>query len=83
MKLKIGFSIGSLLNTKDIRRFSSHIDKNENIDSIWVPESWGKEAFSILGAISQVTKRVKLRNIHNKYLFSNTCYNCDGSNFDR
>src|SRR6476620_4161752 len=60
MKFKIGFSIGSLLNTKDILKFSSHIDKNEYIDSIWVPESWGKEAFSLLGAISQVTKRINL-----------------------
>ncbi|HEY0579749.1 MAG TPA: LLM class flavin-dependent oxidoreductase [Candidatus Nitrosocosmicus sp.] len=60
MKFKIGFSIGSLLNTKDILKFSSHIDKNEYINSIWIPESWGKEAFSLLGAISQVTKRINL-----------------------
>ena len=60
MKLKIGFSIGSLLQTKDVLEFSSNIDKLEHIDSIWVPESWGKEAFSTLGAISQVTSNVKL-----------------------
>ena len=58
--LKIGFSIGSLLRSKDVLDFSSLADKNENIDSIWAPESWGKEVFSILGAISQVTERVKL-----------------------
>lgn len=60
MKLKIGFSIGSLLQTKNVVEFSSTIDKLEHIDSIWVPESWGKEAFSTLGAISQVTSNVKL-----------------------
>src|SRR5919112_1524382 len=60
MKLKIGFSIGSLLQTKNVVEFSSAIDKLEHIDSIWVPESWGKEAFSTLGAISQVTSNVKL-----------------------
>lgn len=60
MKFKIGFSVGSLLKTKNVIDFSSNIDKYEHIDSLWVPESWGKEAFSILGAISQVTKRVKL-----------------------
>lgn len=60
MKFKIGFSVGSLLKTKNVVDFSSNIDKYEHIDSLWVPESWGKEAFSILGAISQVTKRVKL-----------------------
>jgi 5,10-methylenetetrahydromethanopterin reductase len=60
MKLKIGFSIGSLLQTKNVVEFASKIDKLEHIDSIWVPESWGKEAFSTLGAISQVTSNVKL-----------------------
>ena len=58
--LKIGFSIGSLLRPKDVLSFSSLADKKENVDSIWTPESWGKEAFSILGAISQITERVKL-----------------------
>ena len=58
--LKIGFSIGSLLSPKDVISFSSLADKKENVDSIWTPESWGKEAFSILGAISQITDRVKL-----------------------
>jgi alkanesulfonate monooxygenase SsuD/methylene tetrahydromethanopterin reductase-like flavin-dependent oxidoreductase (luciferase family) len=57
---KIGFSIGSLLGSKDIIDFSSLADKIENVDSIWTPESWGKEAFSMLGALSQVTERVKL-----------------------
>jgi 5,10-methylenetetrahydromethanopterin reductase len=60
MKEEIGFSIGSLLKSKDILKFASIVDKNENTHSIWAPESWGKEAFSTLGAISQVTNRVKI-----------------------
>ncbi len=60
MKEEIGFSIGSLLKSKDILKFASMVDKNENIHSIWAPESWGKEVFSTLGAISQVTNRVKI-----------------------
>lgn len=60
MKEEIGFSIGSLLKSKDILKFASIVDKNENTHSIWTPESWGKEAFSTLGAISQVTNRVKI-----------------------
>lgn len=60
MKEEIGFSIGSLLESKDILKFASIVDKNENIHSIWAPESWGKEVFSTLGAISQVTNRVKI-----------------------
>ncbi len=60
MKEKIGYSIGSLLKLKEILEFASIVDKNENIHSIWAPESWGKEVFSTLGAISQVTNRVKI-----------------------
>jgi 5,10-methylenetetrahydromethanopterin reductase len=60
MKEKIGYSIGSLLKSKEIIQFASIIDKNENIHSIWAPESWGKEVFTTLGAISQVTNKVKL-----------------------
>jgi alkanesulfonate monooxygenase SsuD/methylene tetrahydromethanopterin reductase-like flavin-dependent oxidoreductase (luciferase family) len=30
------------------------------VDSIWVPESWGRESFATLGAISQITSKVKL-----------------------
>jgi alkanesulfonate monooxygenase SsuD/methylene tetrahydromethanopterin reductase-like flavin-dependent oxidoreductase (luciferase family) len=60
MKNKIAFSTGSLLNPKQILYFSSNIDTNKNVHSIWTPESWGKEAFSILGSITQVTERVKI-----------------------
>jgi 5,10-methylenetetrahydromethanopterin reductase len=60
MREKIGFSIGSLLKAKEILEFVSIVDKNENIHSIWAPESWGKEVFSTLGAISQVTNRMKI-----------------------
>jgi alkanesulfonate monooxygenase SsuD/methylene tetrahydromethanopterin reductase-like flavin-dependent oxidoreductase (luciferase family) len=33
---------------------------HQSVDSIWVPESWGREAFSTLGAIAGLTKRIKL-----------------------
>jgi alkanesulfonate monooxygenase SsuD/methylene tetrahydromethanopterin reductase-like flavin-dependent oxidoreductase (luciferase family) len=35
-------------------------DSYQNVDSIWVPESWGRESFATLGAISQITKKAKL-----------------------
>jgi alkanesulfonate monooxygenase SsuD/methylene tetrahydromethanopterin reductase-like flavin-dependent oxidoreductase (luciferase family) len=35
-------------------------DQQRNVDSIWVPESWGRESFATLGAISQITKRARL-----------------------
>lgn len=57
---KIGFSVGSLLKPKQILNFCASIEENPNVGSIWVPESWGKEAFSTLGAISQITKKVNI-----------------------
>jgi alkanesulfonate monooxygenase SsuD/methylene tetrahydromethanopterin reductase-like flavin-dependent oxidoreductase (luciferase family) len=60
MKEKYAYSIGTLLNVKQVIEFSKSVDRNDRVHSIWTPESWGKESFSILGAISQVTNRVKL-----------------------
>ncbi len=58
--LKIGYNIGTLLSIDQIIKFAKQIDQKENIDSLWIPESWGREAFVSLGAISQVTKKVRL-----------------------
>jgi 5,10-methylenetetrahydromethanopterin reductase len=61
MKIRrIAYSLGTLTTTKQILMISRKADKNNYVDSIWVPESWGREAFSSLGAISQITNRVKL-----------------------
>ena len=57
---RVGYSAGSLLTTKDVLLFSRLADREPNVDSLWVPESWGREAFATLGAISQVTNRVRL-----------------------
>jgi 5,10-methylenetetrahydromethanopterin reductase len=57
---RIAYSLGTLTTTKQILMISRKADKNNRVDSIWVPESWGREAFSSLGAISKITNRVKL-----------------------
>ena len=57
---KIGYNIGTLLSVDAILKFAKKIEQKENTDSLWVPESWGREAFVSLGALSQVTKRVRL-----------------------
>jgi alkanesulfonate monooxygenase SsuD/methylene tetrahydromethanopterin reductase-like flavin-dependent oxidoreductase (luciferase family) len=44
----------------EVLSFSKLADKSENVDSLWVPESWGREAFASLGAISQITSRVRI-----------------------
>ena len=57
---RIGYNIGTLLSVEAILKFAKKIEQKENTDSLWVPESWGREAFVSLGALSQVTKRVRL-----------------------
>ena len=57
---RIGYNIGTLLSVDDILKFAKKIEQKENTDSLWVPESWGREAFVSLGALSQVTKRVRI-----------------------
>ena len=57
---RIAYNLGTLLSMDDVLLCSTLADKKYNVDSIWVPESWGREAFASLGALSQRTKQVKL-----------------------
>lgn len=57
---KLGYSLGPLLSMHKILLFAKMADQQENVDSLWVPESWGRESFSTLGAMSQITKKVRL-----------------------
>lgn len=57
---KLGYSLGPLLSMREILLCAKMADQQENVDSLWVPESWGRESFATLGAISQVTRRVSL-----------------------
>ena len=57
---KIGYNIGTLLSLESILGFAKKVEEKTNVHSLWVPESWGREAFVSLGALSQVTNKVKL-----------------------
>ncbi len=57
---KIGYNVGTLLSQKQVLDFSQLAEKYANTHSLWVPESWGREVFSTLGALSMVTKNVQL-----------------------
>jgi 5,10-methylenetetrahydromethanopterin reductase len=57
---KVGYSLGPLLSMRDILLCANMADQHESVNSIWVPESWGRESFATLGAMSQVTKKVLL-----------------------
>lgn len=45
---------------EEVLTFAKLADDRQNIDSLWIPESWGREAFTTLGALSQITTKVKL-----------------------
>lgn len=58
--MRVGYSLGPLLSADEVLSCARLADGKENVDSVWVPESWGRESFATLGAISQVTRRVRL-----------------------
>lgn len=57
---QIGYNPSSLFNTKDILEFAKQLDFKPKVNSLWIPESWGREAFVMLGAIGAMTRRIKL-----------------------
>jgi alkanesulfonate monooxygenase SsuD/methylene tetrahydromethanopterin reductase-like flavin-dependent oxidoreductase (luciferase family) len=57
---KIGYSLGPLLSTSDVLSCARIADAEKSVDSLWVPESWGRESFATLAAMSQLTKKVRL-----------------------
>ena len=52
--MRIGCSLGSLLSVDQVLDCSKIISKT-SLDSIWIPETWGMENFSMLSAVSNVT----------------------------
>jgi 5,10-methylenetetrahydromethanopterin reductase len=56
----IGYNPSSLFNANEILKFAKLLDVRPQVDSMWIPESWGREAFVMIGAIASLTKRIKL-----------------------
>lgn len=50
--MRIAYSLGSLLTINQVLE-CSEILSHTNVDTIWIPETWGMENFSMLSAISQ------------------------------
>ena len=57
---QIGINPSSLFNTQDILEFAKLLDNRPQVHSIWIPESWGREAFVMLGAIASLTSKINL-----------------------
>ena len=57
--MRIGCSLGSLLSVEEVLQCAQLIAKTK-IDSIWIPETWGMENFSMLGAVANNTETQKI-----------------------
>ena len=54
--MRFGFSLGSLLSVDQIIDCSKILSRY-NVDSIWVPETWGVDCGSVLAVISQIASK--------------------------
>ena len=57
--MRIACSLGSLLSIDEVLRCTGIISKTKT-DTVWVPETWGMENFSMLGAVSAKTEAQKI-----------------------
>ena len=57
--MRIGCSLGSLLSINQVLECSEILSKT-NADTIWIPETWGMENFSMLSAVSNKVKTQKI-----------------------
>ena len=57
--MRLACSLGSLLSIPQVLECSSILSKTK-ADTIWIPETWGMENFSMLGAVSQKAKKQKI-----------------------
>mgnify|MGYP001352009832 FL=1 len=51
MDMRLSYSLGSLLTVEEILECSIKLNKFKP-DTIWIPETWGMENFSLLSLIS-------------------------------
>ncbi len=57
--MRIGYSLGSMLSVNEIIQCTKILAKKEP-DTIWIPETWGMENFSMLTSVAQNTKSCKI-----------------------
>ena len=57
--MRIACSLGSLLSVKQVLKCTEMLSETK-IDSVWIPETWGMENFSMLGAVANNTKSQKI-----------------------
>jgi alkanesulfonate monooxygenase SsuD/methylene tetrahydromethanopterin reductase-like flavin-dependent oxidoreductase (luciferase family) len=53
--MRLSYSLGSLLTIEQVLECSKKLGKLKP-DTMWIPETWGMENFSMLGLVSQENK---------------------------
>ncbi len=57
--MRLSFSLGSLLGIQDVQNCIAELAKKEP-DTIWIPETWGVENFSMLSAVAAQTRTARI-----------------------
>lgn len=57
--MRLAFSLGTLLDHNEVIECAAMADQ-QGAESVWIPESWGREAFVTLGSLATLTKRTLL-----------------------
>jgi 5,10-methylenetetrahydromethanopterin reductase len=57
--MRLGYSLGSVLSIEQVLNCASTLS-NYNPDTVWIPETWGMENFSMLSAVSLRLKKTKI-----------------------
>jgi len=57
--MRLACSLGSLLSIRQVLECSSVLSRTK-VDTIWIPETWGMENFSMLGVVAQKAEKQKI-----------------------
>lgn len=57
--MRLGYSLGSVLSISEVLNCASRLSKNKP-DTVWVPETWGMENFSMLSTVSNKLESPKI-----------------------
>ena len=57
--MRLGYSLGSILSINEVLSCASTLSKYKP-DTVWIPETWGMENFSMLGAVANKLPNPKI-----------------------
>ena len=76
--MRLSYSLGSLLTVEQVLACSRKLNEFKP-DTVWIPETWGMENFSMLSMASRENNFSKIGFVYSQYLFSKSKLDCNGS----